>query len=277
MSNQQRMQGKRVLVTGAGTGIGQGIAREFCREGADVALHYSRSREGAMAIVEEARREGAAKVEAFQADFDNVDAALRMTEEAIAFLGGIDVLVNNAGITMNRPFEQVTPQQFDTIYHVNIRGMYFVTQAAVKHMIPRGGGVVVNLTSVHAYEGYPEHTVYAGTKGAIVAFTRCLAIELAPKGVRVNAIAPGAVEVQAHHEIFPEYDAQGMGRVIPAGFVGQPVDIAKVAVFLALPDARYLVGQTLIVDGGTTSWMPFGDGFRQPVGGQFGKKYVPGL
>ncbi|MCR4414879.1 MAG: SDR family oxidoreductase, partial [Thermoguttaceae bacterium] len=174
-------------------------------------------------------------------------------------------------------FLEVTPEQFDTVYGVNIRAMYFVTQAVVKRMIAQGRGVVVNLTSIHAYEGYQEHTVYAGTKGAIVAFTRCLAIELAPKGIRVNAIAPGAIEVQAHHEVFPDYDAAAMGRVIPAGFVGQPHDIAKAAVFLASDDARYIVGQTLIVDGGTTSWMPFGEGFRQAVGGQFGKKYVPGL
>ena len=277
MSNDKRMAGKKVLVTGAGTGIGLGIAREFCREGAEVVFHYSRSREGAMAAVEEAQRNGTAKVTAMHADFGDVGAAVRMAEEAIAFLGGIDVLVNNAGITLNRPFEQVTPEQFDTVYHVNIRAMYFVTQAAVKNMIPRGGGTVINVSSVHAYEGYQEHTVYAGTKGAIVAFTRCLAVEMAPQGVRVNAIAPGAVEVPAHHEIFPDFDAQAMGRVIPAGFMGQPADIAKVAVFLASDDARYIVGQTLIVDGGTTAWMPFGDGFRQRVVGQFGKRYVPGV
>ena len=191
MSNDTRMAGKKVLVTGAGTGIGLGIAREFCREGAEVVFHYSRSREGAMAAVEEARRNGATKVTAVQADFGDVGEAVRMAEEAIGFLGGLDVLVNNAGITMNRPFEQVSLEQFDTVYHVNIRAMYFVTQAAVKDMISRGGGTVINVTSIHAYEGYQEHTVYAGTKGAIVAFTRCLAIEMAPKGIRVNAIAPG--------------------------------------------------------------------------------------
>ena len=277
MSNHKSMEGKRVLVTGAGTGIGKGIALEFCRQGADVVLHFSRNREGAMAAVEEARREGAAKVTAIQADFRQVDAAAHLVGEAIDFLGGIDVLVNNAGITLNRPFDTVTPEQFDTVYNVNIRAMYFVTQAAARKMLQQGAGVVINTSSVHAIEGYQEHTVYAGTKGAIIAFTRCLAIELAPKGIRVNAIAPGAVEVEAHHEIFPDYDAEAFGQMIPSGFVGQPSDIAKVAVFLASDDARYIVGQTLVVDGGTTSWMPFGDGFRHPMGGQFGRHYVPGL
>ncbi len=277
MNDCKRMAGQRVVVTGAGTGIGKGIAEEFCRQEADVVLHYSQSKDGATAVVDEARRSGAKRVAALQADFRRVEEAIRFGHEAMDFLGGIDVLVNNAGITMNRPFEQVTPEQFDAIYNVNIKAMYFLTQTVVPAMARQGRGVVVNLTSVHAYEGYPEHTVYAGTKGAIVAFTRVLAIELAPKGIRVNAIAPGAVEVENHHKIIPNYDREGMGRVIPSGFVGQPEDIAKVAVFLASDDARYIVGQTLIVDGGTTSWMPFSDGFRQPMTVQFGKGYVPGL
>jgi NAD(P)-dependent dehydrogenase (short-subunit alcohol dehydrogenase family) len=271
------MTGKRVLVTGAGTGIGKGVALEFCRQGADVVLHYSRSREGAIAAVAQAQREGAGKVAAIHADFRQAEAPAQLAREAMEFLGGIDVLVNNAGITLNRPFEKVTLEQFDTVYHVNIRAMFFATQAVVPAMAAQGAGVVINTSSVHAFEGYQEHTVYAGTKGAINSFTRVLAVELAPKGIRVNAIAPGAVEVEAHHAVFPDYDAVSFGRMIPCGFVGQPADIAKVAVFLASDDARYIVGQTIVVDGGTTSWMPFSEGFRQPMGGQFGKDYVPGL
>jgi len=277
MTCEKRMAGKRVLVTGSGTGIGKGVALEFCRQGADVVFHYSRSREGAMEALAQAREEGAAKVTAIQADFCQAEAPGQLAREAIDFLGGIDVLVNNAGITLNRPFENVTLEQFETVYHVNIRAMFFATQAVVPAMAAQGSGVVINTSSIHAFEAYPEHTVYAGTKGAINSFTRVLAIELAPKGIRVNCIAPGAVEVEAHHAIFPDYDRSAVGSGIPCGFVGQPADIAKVAVFLASDDARYIVGQTLVVDGGTTSWMPFGDGFRQPMGGQFGKDYVPGL
>jgi NAD(P)-dependent dehydrogenase (short-subunit alcohol dehydrogenase family) len=277
MTSQKRMAGKKVLVTGAGTGIGKGVALEFCRQGADVVFHYSQSREGAMAAVAQARDEGARKVAAIHADFRLAEAPAQLAREAMDFLGGIDVIVNNAGITMNRPFEKVTIEQFDTVYHVNIRAMFFVTQGVVPTMIRQGSGVVINTSSVHAFEGYQEHTVYAGTKGAINAFTRVLAIELAPKGIRVNAIAPGAVEVEAHHKAIQGYDPVAFGKLIPCGFEGQPADIGKVAVFLASDDARYIVGQTIVVDGGTTSWMPFGDGFRQPMGGQFGKDYVPGL
>lgn len=277
MATIQRMQGKRVLVTGAGTGIGKAIALEFCREGADVVIHYSGSREGALAAVDQARSEDAGKVTAIQADFREKDAATRLGREAIEFLGGVDVLVNNASITMNRTFEQVTPEQFDTLYNVNIRSMFFLSQAVTPSMRQQGSGVIINVSSIHALEGYQEHTVYAGTKGAIVAFTRVLAIELAPQGIRVNGIAPGAVEVENHHKIFGSYDREAFGRMIPSGFPGEPADIAKVAVFLASDDARYIVAQTLIVDGGTTSWMPFGDGFRKPMGVQFGHGYVPGL
>jgi NAD(P)-dependent dehydrogenase (short-subunit alcohol dehydrogenase family) len=279
MAANRRMEGKRVLVTGSGTGIGKGVALEFCREGASVVFHYSGSREGALAAVEQARREGAAKVTAIQADFRQADSPARLGQEAIEFLGGIDVLVNNAGITMNRFFEDVTPEQFDTLFAVNIRAMYFLSQAVVRTMLKQGSGVIVNIGSIHSLEAYPEHTVYAASKGAINAFTRVLAIELAPKGIRVNCVIPGAVEVEAHHRLVDDYEAgrAAFARTIPAGFVGQPVDVAKAVLFMASDESRYIVGQTLVVDGGTTAWMPFSDGFRQPMGVQFGRGYVPGL
>jgi len=277
MMAERRMEGKKVLVTGTGTGIGREVALEFSRQGAEVVFHYSSSHEGAMAAVEQARQEGAAKVTALQGDFRRLDAPARLAQEAIEFLGGLDVLVNNAGITMNREFERVAPEQFDAVFNVNIRAMYFATQTVVKHMLQKGEGVVINIGSIHAYEACRDHTVYAATKGAISAFTRVLAIEMAPRGIRVNGIVPGAVEVEAHHDIFADYDRAAFGRMIPAGCVGQPSDISKAALFLASQDARYIIGQMLIVDGGTTSWMPFGEGFRQPVQGQFGRNYVPGL
>lgn len=277
MTAPRKLERKRVLVTGSGTGIGREIGLELCRQGADVVFHYSSSAEGAQSAVEEARQIDTPRVTAIQADFRQHDAPAALVREAIAFLGGLDVLVNNAGITMNVPLEKVTPEQFDTVYNVNIRAMFFAIQAAMPTMVEQGGGVVINLSSIHAFEAYPEHAVYGSTKGAINALTRILAIELAPKGIRVNAIAPGAVEVEAHHRIFPDYNAESVGQSIPCGFVGQPMDIARVAAFLASDDARYIVGQTIVVDGGTTSWMPFGDGFRQPMGGQFGRGYVPGL
>lgn len=274
--SEKKLAGRKVLVTGAGTGIGRGIALEFARQGAAVALHYSHSSTGAVKAMEDIRAAGGV-AEAFGADFTDLGQVTQLAVRAADFLGGVDVLVNNAGITMNRPFEQVTPEQFDTLYAVNVRAPFFLTQATAPAMRAAGAGVVVNITSIHAFQGKQEHSVYAGTRGAIVAFNRQLAIELAPSGIRVNAIAPGSVEVENTYVAAPDYDPIKAGRGIPAGFVGQPIDIAKVAVFLASDDARYIVGQTLIVDGGTTSWMPFGEGFHGPLGASFGRGYVPGI
>jgi NAD(P)-dependent dehydrogenase (short-subunit alcohol dehydrogenase family) len=270
-----RMAGKKVLVTGSGTGIGREVALEFGREGAEVVLHYSHSKAGAASAVEELHQHGV-RAAVFQADFAQVEEVRRLGRQTLEFLGGLDALINNAGITMNRPFEKVEPEQFDRLYHVNVRAPFFLTQALLPALV-ESQGAVINLSSVHAFEGYPEHSVYAGTKGALVAYTRELAIELALKGVRVNAIAPGSVVVENHYKAMPDLDLEAGGRNIPCGFVGVPLDIARVAVFLASADARYIVGQTLIVDGGTTSWMPFSDAFRQPMGVQFGRGYVPGV
>ena len=276
MTHTRRMESKRVLVTGSGTGIGRGVALEFAREGAAVVLHYAHSEAGAASAVDEIRSAGGT-AEAFQADLADIEQVRALASQAVDFLGGLDVLVNNAGITMNKPFLQVTPEQFDTLYDVNIRGMYFLTQAAVPTMIEQGNGAVINLTSVHAFAGMTEHTIYAGTKAAIVGFTRVLALELATKGVRVNAIAPGWILVENHLKVLGEFDQQSAGSTIPAGVIGAPHDIGKLALFLASDESRYIVGQTLVIDGGMLAIMPLSGDFREPRQEQWGQGYVPGL
>lgn len=276
MTHTRRMDGKRVLVTGSGTGIGRGVALEFAREGAAVVLHYAHSEAGAASAVEEIRSAGG-KAEVFQADLADIEQVKGLASQAIEFLGGLDVLVNNAGITMNKPFLEVTPEQFDTLYKVNIRGMYFLTQAAVPTMIEQGSGAVINLTSVHAFAGMTEHTIYAGTKAAIVGFTRVLALELATRGVRVNAIAPGWILVENHLKVLGEFDQESAGNTIPAGVIGAPHDIGKLALFLASEESRYIVGQTLVIDGGMLAIMPLTGDFRETRQEQWGQGYVPGL
>jgi glucose 1-dehydrogenase/3-oxoacyl-[acyl-carrier protein] reductase len=270
------MRGKRVLITGAGTGIGRGVALEFAKEGAAVVLHYAHSGDGAHSAVEAIRGQGGTAA-AFQADLADISQVRELAGKAIDFLGGLDVLVNNAGITMNRPFLQVTPEQFDTLYNVNIRAMFFLTQACVPAMQAGGGGAVINLTSVHAYAGMTEHTVYAGTKGAIVAFTRVLALEMAPRKIRVNAIAPGWILVENHLKVMGDVNQAEAARDIPAGFIGQPWDIGRLAIFLASEEARYIIGQTLTIDGGQLAIMPNTGDFKEPREYQWGQGYVAGL
>jgi NAD(P)-dependent dehydrogenase (short-subunit alcohol dehydrogenase family) len=270
------MKNKRVLVTGAGTGIGRGVALEFAREGAAVALHYSHSGAGADSAVEEIRRAGG-KACALQADFRDAAAARALPERATEFLGGLDVLVNNAGITMNQPFLETTIDQFDTLFNVNIRAMFFATQSAADIMISAGGGAVINVSSVHAYGGMVEHAVYAATKAAIVGFTRTLSVELIQKGVRVNCIASGGIAVEnQRRELGPAFDWQKAGQGVPSGFIGEPRDIGRLAIFLAGDESRYIVGQTLLCDGGQTAVLPCTGDFRKPTTHQWGKGYVPG-
>lgn len=276
----QHLNGKRVLVTGAGTGIGREIALEFARQGADLAVHYSHNGEGAFSAVEEIRKMGR-KAEAFKADFNEVTQVQELGKQAVKFLGGVDCLVNNAGITFNKSFFEVTPAQFDTIYNVNIRAQFFLTQVVAEDMLKHGGGAICNITSIHGFSGAPEHSVYAGTKGAIVAYTRSLAVELAHKGIRVNAIAPGWVTVENYYQNIPGFNDADAAKTayekVPLARSGTKLEIAKLAVFLCSEDSAYIVGQTVVADGGTTALMSLISDFRTRSTATFGKGYVAGV
>jgi glucose 1-dehydrogenase len=280
MSKDGRLLGKRALVTGSGTGIGREVALEFARQGADVVLHYAHAVEGAESAVAEIQAMGR-KAAVFKADFDRVDDVLQLAEKAIRFLGGVDCLINNAGITFNRPFGRVTLEQFDRLYHVNVRAQFFLTQRIAEDMLKHGGGAVVNVTSIHGVSGAPEHSVYAGSKGAIIAYTRTLAVELAHKGIRVNAIAPGCIPVENYKKVLEGYDpvaaVEWAKNAIPVGHAGTPLDIGRVAVFLCSEDAEFIVGQTIVVDGGTTSLMSLISDFRNESSARFGVGYLPGV
>ncbi len=275
-----RLAGKKALVTGSGTGIGREIALEFAREGADVVLHFAHSDTGAKSAVGEIQGMGR-KAAAFRANFGDVDEVVALGDSALEFLGGVDCLVNNAGITFNKPFAKVTREQFDQMYHVNIRAQFFLTQRIAAEMEKHGGGAVCNLTSIHGVQGAPEHSVYAGTKGAIIAYTRSLAVELGHKGIRVNAIAPGWVTVENYYNVLPGFNEEDAKKdaaaKVPLGRAGVPLDIAKLAVFLCSDDAGYILGQTIVADGGTTSLMSLISDFRNESSASFGKGYLPGV
>ena len=279
MSEKLKLAGKKALVTGAGTGIGREIALEFARQGADVALHYFNEK-GARSAAAEIRKLGR-RATTFKADFRNVDQAVGVAEQAIRFLGGVNCLVNNAGITMNKPFPDVKRGHFDTLFNVNVRSPLFLTQRVVEHMLKHGGGAICNLSSIHAVQGAPEHSVYAATKGAIMAYTRALAVELAHKGIRLNAIAPGWITVENYFKAIPGFNLRNAARdakvKVPAARYGEPRDIAKLAVFLCSEEAGFIVGQTIVADGGTTALMSLMTDFRGKSTARFGIGYVAGV
>ena len=261
------LDGKLVLVTGAGTGIGHGIARVLGKLGADVALHYRGSADGALAAVEEITTLGR-RATAIQGDLGQVADCRRVVDEAAAFLGGLDALVNNAGITTVATFLEVTEDQYNTCYNLNIRGQFFCAQRAVSHMLARArdlaqrqpdrawaGGSIVNVSSVHAAMGNPGHSIYAGTKGAINSFTRELAVELLPLHIRANVIAPGTIEVPNYFRLYEGYTREAGNAGVPWGRVGEPEEVGTLAAYLVSDASEFMTGSVLYFDGGLTAVM----------------------
>lgn len=186
-------------------------------------------------------------------DLARVAECRRVVDEAAALLGGLDVLVNNAGITRTCDPLALTDVEYDELFDVNVRAAYFCAQQAVPELA-RGGGAIVNVSSIHGGAGFPGHAAYAATKGALNALTRALAIDLAPRGIRVNAVAPGLIEVPRYHEM-PDYSRERTARRVPWGRMGEPADVAGVVAFLASAAAGYVTGQVLYVDGGINARM----------------------
>ena len=171
----------------------------------------------------------------------------------MAALGGLEILVNNSGITLTRDPASLTDAEYDELFGVNVRAAYVCSQQAVPHLARRGGAIV-NVSSIHGGAGFPGHAAYAATKGALNAFTRALAIDLAPKRIRVNAVAPGLIEVPRYFDM-PGYSREQTAARVPWGRMGEPADVARVVAFLVSPAADYVTGQLLYVDGGINARM----------------------
>lgn len=254
--NVGNLDGKRALVTGAGIAIGQGVAIGLAQRGARVAVHYSHSAAGAEQTVATIREAGGEAV-AIKGDLRFADECHRVVDETVQAFGGIDILINNSGVTRDKSIEETTEEIYDEMLDLNMKGYFFCAQRALKYFADQGNqGSIVNVTSVHGISGAPNHAAYAATKGAIIAFTRSLAIELASRGIRVNAIGPGLIEVPRYFDR-PGYTTEQGASSVPIGRVGTPADIADMAAFLVSDEATFITGQTIFVDGGTTSRMGF--------------------
>ncbi|GAA4918917.1 SDR family oxidoreductase [Nesterenkonia rhizosphaerae] len=246
-----RLQGRKALVTGGDSGIGAAVAVAFAREGADVAIAYlpaeNKDAERVIKAIEDAGRTAVAL------PGDLMDKGYRedLVDSAVQQLGGLDILINNAGKQIvNDSLDELTDEQVDEAFQINIKAMYTLSRAALKHMGP--GSTIINTTSIQAYQPSPVLLDYAATKSAINNFTKGLAQQVAPRGIRVNAVAPGPVWTVIQptdgqpKEALPEF-----GHDTPLGRAGQPVEMAPAFVFLASPESSYVIGETLHANGGT--------------------------
>lgn len=248
-----RLSGKVAVVTGSSQGIGRGIVERFAREGADVVINYNRSPGGAgevLAVVEAAGQRGLV----VQADVSTAGGVQHLIDAAVDHFGELDVLVNNAGVEVHAPFWEVTEEQYDRVLNVNLKGVFFATQAMVNHARQSNRPArIINISSVHEELPFPNFTAYCASKGGVKMLTRNLAVELGHLGITVNAIAPGAIETPINTKLLNDpAKLNALLQQIPLARLGQPEDVAGVAVFLASDDAAYVTGSTYFVDGGLT-------------------------
>ena len=248
-----KLIGKKALVTGSNQGIGQGIALRLAEEGADLIIDYVTHPETAAATVQMVEKLGRRAV-AIQGDISKVADTQRMVAESVEALGGLDILVNNAGVEKNAPFWEVKEADYDLVLGINLRGAFFATQAFVRHrMAVKQPGKVINVSSVHEDLPFPHFTSYCASKGGMKMVMRNLSIELAPFGITINNIAPGAIETPINTALLNDpTKLKALLENIPLARLGKTSDVAGVAAFLASADADYITGATIVVDGGLT-------------------------
>ncbi|MBV9249070.1 MAG: 3-oxoacyl-ACP reductase FabG [Acetobacteraceae bacterium] len=242
------LQNQIALITGGSRGIGRSTALAFAREGADIAFCHlndgAKADETAAEITAMGRR-----VMHRSVDVANPESVRAFAAEAAAAFGPIDILFNNAGMNIRKPFPEYTEGEFDRIMDVHLKGMFFMAQAIFPAMAARRRGCIINIASQRALKGAPNSTVYSAAKAAIIGFTRALAWEAAPCGVRVNAIAPGPIDTDLIREQDPTY-LESFRASLPVGRFGRPEEIAATALLLAGPEGGYYCGACLSPNGG---------------------------
>jgi len=247
---------KRAIVTGGTRGIGRAIVKELASKSccgvlfSDVAFIYNSCDECADELQQEINNP-ATKILAFKADATSLDQAEATVQEAIEKLGGVDILINNAGITRDNLLLRMTEKDFDDVINANLKSVFNYTKAVIKHMIKQRYGRIVNIASVVGIIGNPGQANYAASKAGVIGFTKSMARELASRNITVNAVAPGYIETDMTNKLSDE-QRKKLTDIIPMGRMGKPEDIAKVVGFLCSPEADYITGQVIAVDGGMT-------------------------
>ena len=239
---------KTVLVTGGSRGIGAAIALSFAEKGADIALNYAGSVQGAEETAAKIRELGV-ECKTYQADVSDLNQVEEMIKKAEEDFGGIDILVNNAGVTRDTLFMRMKEEDWDKVIDTNLKGVFNCSKSVIRGMIKKRSGKIINITSVVALSGNIGQTNYSASKAGVIGFTKSLAQELGSRNIQINAVAPGYIETSMTESI-PQNIKDELIKKIPSGRIGSPGDVANTVIFLASENADYITGQVISVNGG---------------------------
>ncbi|KAA1039673.1 glucose 1-dehydrogenase [Macrococcus equipercicus] len=254
----QDLKEKVVVITGASNGIGKAMAEEFGKEGCKVVVNYHSSPGRAEEVAATIKENGGDAV-IVQGDVGKEEDVLKICQQAYATFGGIDIMINNAGIEHPTPSLEMSADEFNKVMETNLTGAFIGSREACRHFVETGKkGVIINISSVHDVIAWPNYVNYAASKGGLKLMMETMCMEFAPQGIRINNISPGAIMTEHTTEKFsdPETRAE-TEKMIPMGIIGKPQQIATVATFLASENASYITGATLYVDGGMTKYPSF--------------------